>query len=397
MARVVSIKTKIHRTPEDAVPDVLLPGFSSTRIIPHPHRIHNSAVELHLGHIPQVESLYGGKLRPCGVGSCGIRRIKNVSKSEKRYDSDSQKQIAVEYLDLLPDGSFSGTSTKIYQKNEPSILLPCQDYQSVAESKKRVARGLTKRGKQRIEDGCYLLERRFGVTNLGFYTLTLSLQSREDVESFNDVAALCLKRYLEKIKRLYERRGHRFSYIGVWEIHPSRSARAGFPILHFHYVAPCYQEGAKRFVVASHEVRDLWSDCVERYTGITLARDCRVGTEVCRTNCGGYLAKYISKSFIDSSLPGSGGGNPGLSSWYSISRNLLACVNACTSGLGTILAEAIVRDIDRGDSSDYFTIAGVVEKDVDGKSCVLGYWFVASPWLHSMFSQDYDSCIEEFL
>jgi hypothetical protein len=397
MTDVVSVKTKIHRTPEDAVQDVCCPGFSSTRTIPHPHRTHNSAVELRLGNVVQIESLYGGKIRPCGRGSCGIKRVKSVSKNEKCYDSISQKLVAVEYLDVLPSGEYADTSTKVYQKTDSSILLPCQDNQSVAASNSRVAAGLTKRGRERIEDGCFLLERKFGITNLGFYTLTLNLHTRDEVQAFNDVAALCLKRFLEKIKRLYERRRCRFSYVGVWEIHPARTARSGFPVLHFHYIAPCYKEGSKEYVVSSSEVRSLWSGCVRRYTGCQFERDCRVGTETCRTNPGGYLAKYFSKGVVGADVPGGGGGHVGLSSWFSLSRNLLDCINSCTSGLGTVLSEAIVGDIHRGIQSNYFSIAGVVEKDIGGKPCILGYWFVASSWLHGMFSQDYDSCLQEFL
>lgn len=75
MAGLVSMKTKIHHPPEGAVQDVCCAGFSSTRTIPHPHRTYNSAFELHLGHVAQVESLYGGKLRPCGRVLVGLGEL----------------------------------------------------------------------------------------------------------------------------------------------------------------------------------------------------------------------------------------------------------------------------------------------------------------------------------
>jgi hypothetical protein len=369
-------------------------GFASNIKIPHPHRLKQDATKERIGHISQFSRSIRGSIRPCGKGTIGYAPQKKVSKLEAEYDRASQEVIAVEYQAADPStGELSDGIVRVDQATDEALYsLPCQESQPVAREP-RIADNLTARGKKYIEDGCFLLERKYGVTNLGFYTLTLSINNKVDNDEFNSQAATILKRFLEKVKRYYEKSGQTWLYIGVWEIHPSRSFRVGYPVLHFHYVAPCYISGTKQFVLTSSQVRDFWSSTIRSTGNIRLERECRVGSEVCRKNCGGYLAKYYCK------------GNSGalgeipefnqcpLSSWYSLSRNLLDLIRRCTIPVGRFIGGDNERANIPDFLSDYTSVSGEIVKNIDGRDVILGYWFVLNPYFHGCTLVEVDTIL----
>lgn len=348
--------------------------FTSTRTIPHPHRIKQDASKDRLGDVYSPVGRVRGTIRPTGRGFIGYAPDPKIIPSEKNYDERSLESIAVEYL-------VEGEVVRCPQKSGIELdPLPCQKNQSVAAP--RIAAGLTSRGRKNIEDGGLILMERYGRNRLGFYTLTLSLDNEEDIQSFNDVAATALKRYLEKVKRYYERNGCKFYYLGVWELHPGRTARCGYPVLHFHYIAPCYFPGKKEFILKPDKIRDMWTSSVRATSGVQFARDCRIGAEIVKRNASGYLAKYMSKGV----QPGCDDVSPvpvvRLSSWYSLSRNLLKFIKSCRFPVASFLVEGHPDGSLRGFLSDYCSSFGSVEVEFGDKKVVLGYWFVVNKCFH---------------
>lgn len=373
-------------------------SFASTFNIPHPHRLKQCAAKERIGHISQLSRSIRGTIRPCGRGTIGYVPQKKVSKLEAEYDSKSLDTIAIEYQSVCDGtGELLDEAIRVAQKSEVTPLpLPCQESQPVA-SEPRIADNLTARGKKYLEDGCFLLQRKYGVTNLGFYTLTLSMNTKDEIDQFNSQAATVLKRFLEKVKRRYESACQTWVYIGVWEIHPSRSKRVGYPVLHFHYVAPCYLSKTKEFILTSQQIRRLWSSTVANVCGVRLGRDCRIGSEVCHTNCGGYLAKYYCK------------GNSGtlgelpeyspcpLSSWYSLSRNLLQLIRRCTIPVGHFVGSDNQCSTIRDFLDSYSIKSGEVVREIDGREVILGYWFVLSEYFHECTLVATDAILDESL
>lgn len=358
-------------------------AFASSSNIPHPHRICRDAAEERLAGVEQLHRAFRGSIRPCGKGTIGYAPRKKILKKDKESNRLSLRNIAIEYQDVDPvTGDLLDSSTRVLQKSEiPLYYLPCQESQSVA-LRKRSARGLTSRGKKRIEDSCFLLERKFGASRLGFYTLTISLTDRESVDAFNAKAACILKRFFEKIKRFYERKSEQFSYVGVWELHPIRSAKCGYPVLHFHYVAPCYRKKSQEFVLSSSQIRDIWTSTVSNGVGLQLERDCRIGCEIVRCSPGGYLSKYLYKGEYGYGDEGDGGGGFCLSSWYSLSRNLYRVVLACTTPVGEFVGDNSGGTGLRHFIDSYTAAHGVIKKDINGRETVLGYWFECTRYFH---------------
>lgn len=372
--------------------------YSRSSSIPHPHRLVRCGVKEKIGHVEGFTRAIRGSIRPCGKGTIGYAPIKKVSKAESEYDRNSIDTIAIEYQQVDDStGELLDGCVRVNQKSQISPLpLPCQESQPVAVNP-RVADNLTARGKKYLEDGCFLLERKYGIKNLGFYTLTLSIDNKHDNDVFNSQAATCLKRFLEKVKRHYETRGAEWLYIGVWEIHPSRTRTSGYPVLHFHYIAPCYLPGGSTFVLTSGQIRDIWTVTVEAFLGVRLKRECRIGSEICRKSSSGYLAKYYCK------------GNSGtlgevpeympctLSSWYSISRNLLQLVRRATIPIGRFVRDDSECSTIGNFLSVYTSQSGEVVKNIDGRDVILGYWFEINQYFHECMLVEIDAILNKHL
>lgn len=371
-------------------------SFASNTSIPQRHRLKVSCVNSRLENIEQVGNHIRGTIDCLGRGTIGFAPRKKITRAERDYDLQSQSVVSVEYLDIAPEtGEYKDTTTTIKQKNSPSPL-PCQRFRRVA-SEKRVALGLTRAAKKKIEEGCFLMERRFGLKGLGFYTLTLPTEDPQHIEAFNLRAAECLKRFFEKMRRLYEKRAAKFEYVGVWELHPGRSTRCQLPILHVHFVAPCRLEGSPGFVATSGEIRNAWSDCVRRVIGVSLLPDARIGSEILRKSAAGYLSKYMSKP-----ATGDGGGKPvlptvSLSSWASISSNLIRCIRASRINVGGLFGHDIGQD-DIGEmlnrtASRFGAITAILNERV----VTLGYWFDVADWVFPIIDQVASEAIGRYL
>lgn len=370
------------------------PDFASSYSIPHPHRLRQDCTKDNIGHISQFARSVRGSIRPCGKGTIGYVPPKKVSKQEAEYDTRVLDTIAIEYQDVDPStGELLDSCTRVNQSEANSLYpLPCQESQPVAVNP-RIADNLTTRGKKYLEDGCFLLERKYGIKGLGFYTLTLSLDNESDIMAFNAEAATILKRFLEKVKRAYERQNTAWLYVGVWEIHPGRSRNVGYPCLHFHYVAPCYKDGGQQFVLTSSEIRDIWTSTVATGLGIELSRKCRVGSEVCRKNSAGYLAKYYSKGNSRTVDETPGYVPCPLSSWYSVCRNLLHLIRRCTIPVGQFVGCDNQCPCIQSFLDDYTSSRGEVVKNIDGRDVVLGYWFVLDTYFHGCILVQIDSIL----
>lgn len=372
--------------------------YHSSKNIPHLHRVWIDAQVDRLENIISPLNPYRGSIRPCGKGTIGLAPIKELSASDRKYENDSRTVRGVEYLDMSEDG-FEYLETSTYVSQVKGIMpdpLPCQESRPVAQEK-RVAAGLTKLATKNIEDGCLLLERRYPLNYLGFFTLTLSLQTEEEIRSFNEVAATCLKRFLEKMKRLYAKRNSKFLYIGVWECHPCRRGGHSTPVLHFHYISPCRSTGKKGYVASSDEIRSLWTASVRTSTGHMDASPCRVGTEVLRKSCAGYLSKYFSKGGNSGREPDTSNEGIELSSWYSVSRNLLHCIRACTLSVGQF-AGGSGRTSDIQAFLNKFTVShGVVTKWVGEQLVPVCHWFIVKPFLKELLSVIAGENVAKFL
>ena len=220
-------------------------------------------------------------------------------------------------------------------------------HKSEMPKRKHGLNGITSHGRRQIEEGCYLLERRYG-RRLGFYTLTCHYTEVTDVYEFNRCLPEIQRRYFQELKREYERRGMVFSYVSVYEIQPSRYRETGVPAIHIHYVCPCYLPGTWEFVFSADELRTLWDRVTATVCGVSKSTSAAIDATVVKRSASAYLSKYLSKGGGEIRFLGNISPSQIPSRWWSMSKKLRASIRAATVPLSTSICEHIMYDISIG-------------------------------------------------
>ena len=381
-----------------------LPTYYSSAKIPQPHRLIHLGLpsQLEQRHDAAQEREYTCTVQFSGRGSIGIlrrsgerkltskqlldRATKLVGIEYKYSDIDGNDKFAlVQVKEDLPSPSYLVRSFDPSQRIEwlKDFAIRCQfrrqfDADVECQKSTRVAKGLTNRGKHILESGVAALVYKYGHRNLGFYTLTCPVNDTELIQSFNDNYPEIIRRFMQEVRRIYDRRGLVFNYVGCYEIQPDRYKRTGEQCLHFHYVAPCY-DSDKRFVLHHSEICSLYRRVIERVVGIRLSVNPRVDATVVRSNAGGYLAKYISKAVsVDSESP-SCKARASLSSWYSVSRSLLLAVKRLRLQLPGNISADIYGFTRRGEKHPWCSYQKAILKEINGEIRCVGIIFRLVP------------------
>jgi len=189
-----------------------LPAFKRTINRPRSHNYQVDASESNIGNRPIAgsERVFSGEVRPNGSGSFGFVRRKGEQARERTRSCDRKVRIlAVNYLDWDKYPGENNTTRVVRCEVPASRLNPLTLSKPLIgrSQKKRVAKGLTRRGIRNIESGIALLEHKYGVKGLGFYTLTCPFTETADIDAFNEAFPTIVKRFLEKMSRYYEKKG----------------------------------------------------------------------------------------------------------------------------------------------------------------------------------------------
>lgn len=387
------------------VPPLVL-MFHSTTNRPQPHRYIYVGTPDNLRQRTDVspDRTYSCRVGFSGRGSIGVLRRKGERKSEfipnvKREYNPSY----VEYRHTDACGDDVTTRLSLVEKPPSSYLvksfnrsqvleylaglaLRCKlqrnlDRENVSTRDRRVCKALTRRGKRAIDNGISLLEYRYGVRCLGFYTLTCPYTNSEEIQVFNDNYSTIVKRYLEWVKRQYVSRGLKFNYVGVHEIQPGRYRDTGDECLHLHYIAPA-MDSSGRFILLHGEMVDSYKRIIENTCGIPVNGTPRLDAALVKKSASSYLAKYYSKgSHIESNASG-GGARASLSTWHTISRGLLLAIRRSTIELPESYSDELFRSCRGGEIPPCVSYLAPVYIEVDGERLCCGCVFrLSKPFL----------------
>jgi len=199
-------------------------------------------------------------------------------------------------------------------------------------------RGITLNGRNKVFEGAALLQQRYR-GRLGFYTLTCPYKDSSLIYEFNRNIGEITRRWFQELRRFYARLKVTFSYVMVLEIQSDRYEESGIPVVHLHYVAPCYLPGTREWVLSATELRYLWMRCLSSVLGVEADTSPSVDAQVVKKSASGYLAKYLSKGYgmcewiadiCPSQLP---------KQWWSMSANVKRCLRRLTTQIPQPLAE----------------------------------------------------------
>lgn len=193
------------------------------------------------------------------------------------------------------------------------------------KASKRGSKGITTAARRLVSNACYLLEDKYGKDCLSFLTATLPAFSNPD-----DLSLICanwsdlIRKFIQELKRILERRGFPASMVWVTEIQEDRYLNTGViaPHLHLTMVGKKHRY-SKQWAISKGEVRSLW----ERLLGNLLGRPvtCQAATRVerPRKSLKAEMGKYMSKGGkVIAEIIQAGKGNQLPSSYAGCSDNL---------------------------------------------------------------------------
>lgn len=283
---------------------------------------------------------YSGRLFPSGKVTVGRVPPKRIAVDDARYEVERPKYeyykkqhwhhqngIVTEYVDTLVDGSELGLAS----------VSNCHK----TEARRYGLKGISRGGRTSVREGAYLLERRYG-RRLGFYTLTCPYTDEISIYSYNQSINYIQRAYFQELKREYERQGVTWSYISVLEIQTRRFDSTGVPVLHIHYLAPCYLPGTSSWICEADTLRNIWSRVLRNSVGAENNPSASVDAQVVHSSAVGYISKYMSKggestSFLAETCP-----DQLPSQWWSMSQNVRKAIRTATVQLPQEICESIL-------------------------------------------------------
>lgn len=294
---------------------------------------------LGLGSISSYELV--GKLSPSGKLSVGRVPIKKILRSDEEYERTRGK------YHFYQRRHWHYQQGLVVENAIRTIEPPGLGLSSVSNCHKdnRVSRhglkGISGNGRKIVRESCYVLEQKYR-KRLGFYTLTCPYTDLESIYSYNKNIAYIQRSFFQELKRAYERKGCTWSYVSVLEIQAKRYARTGVPVLHIHYISPCYVPGTYSWILKADEIRNIWGNVLSNIIFPVSSTQASIDAVVIAKSATGYISKYMSKgssevAFLAEICPGQ---LP--SQWWSTSRNVRACVRANTCVLPLAVCQSFI-------------------------------------------------------
>lgn len=275
------------------------------------------------------ERFYAGYLSPSGRVSIAVLPKPKIAHQDKVYQAAVPKTTGYIEYDVNTVDNTATVATEYYSSSSPLGLSGVQNHHEKTQSRRYGLKGISAGGRKRVREGCYLLERKYG-KRLGFYTLTCPYTDEKLVYEFNRNIAEVARRYFQKLKRYYEGCGQVWSYVSVYEYQTRRYDSDGIPVLHIHYLAPCYRGGTYQWVCEADELRAIYASACAEVVCSNVDTSAAVDSAVIRKSAVGYISKYMSKGgdICDELAQTCSSQVP--SQWWSMSANVRAAIARCT-------------------------------------------------------------------
>ncbi len=212
-------------------------------------------------------------------------------------------------------------------------------------------RGITSLGGHRVRNACYLLTREAGKHRLSFSTVTVPNLSEKHMVKLHLRWHEVIDRYRLLLSRQLISAGLTGEIVGVSEVQEKRYDRAGFPVLHAHFIfVGCMSRGGWIITPDRHDY--IWRKSLESVLSIRLSSvsaACKL--QPVRKDAAGYLGKYMSKGTSAVASAVADGFEWALpKQWWNCSRSLSKRMSKqirnFTEGVPWLIAQAVARNAD---------------------------------------------------
>lgn len=319
---------------------------------------------------PSSSPAMAGTIQPSGRFSMGFVPRKKLSQKDLTYQANCDTWDCT-VTSCYKSGRGVIKRYSWVQSRNPHRFIDTP-YLGKIQRSRRGLRGLTQYAKKYIRESCYILESKYGVKNLGFYTLTIPTcslyEAWEVVGNWTRIV-----KYFFKLLRNYcvKKTSKPLYYVGVHEIQPERSARDSIPYYHAHFVMPCYLPGTWEWIVSSDTFRSIWRQSI--IASVPTLRTANFGasvdTSVVRKSASGYLSKYFSKGSSLTPYPSCSL----LSSWYYSSTEMKAMYKSSCTRLSSDDCIYLVNNLTNSSVVEYWDWVTTKSLDND-REVIRGYW-----------------------
>lgn len=274
------------------------------------------------------ERLFSGRLFPSGRITVGCLPKKKILEGDKEYERARPK---VSYFKRTHYDYEKGLVREYGVRTEEDSSLGLSDVPNCHKVQKRRhgLKGIPRSGRYRVLEGATVLQQRYG-RRLGFYTLTCPYTEPEKVYEFNRCFQEIMRRFFQELKRAYHRIGADFAYVAAYEIQEERYHETSIPVLHVHWVSPCYLPNSYQFAVTADEIRGIYERVLCSVVAPPTSCSSALDSQVVKKSASGYLAKYLSKGGNIVEVIADAAPSQVPSKWWSMSRNLLSAIKKLT-------------------------------------------------------------------
>lgn len=248
------------------------------------------------------EAYFRGKVYPDNSYTVGYVPAKKKRVADERYDSEYESQLNSYECTVVEFGRTVRKEVKFFDRGAtPSRFI--NSTESSQEKRKYGKKGITAYGKRVVSNSALLLQKHFGRRRLGFATATIPPvgfeASRIIIEAWGEIT----RRFFQELKRIFQRGGKEFVYVGCTEIQERRFVREGIAFPHLHWVYNSRGRSGKAWNVSANDIRSTWARvvirvCESRGLGGLLSADdfqASIDCQVVKKSANSYLGKYLSK------------------------------------------------------------------------------------------------------
>jgi hypothetical protein len=186
------------------------------------------------------------------------------------------------------------------------------------------SKSMTKRMARRIRNTAFILQEKYGATNLSFLTLTVPSVSPEELRKIADNWGAMVHKFLVWLRYQCEKLNFPLEYVYCTEIQSKRLQQKGEYALHLHLVFRGRNGKKSPWAITPKKARTQWVRCIRAVLGHgNFCKSALENLQRVRKSAGGYLSKYMSKG--TNSIPSGHEANslpaPQIN-WGGYSRNL---------------------------------------------------------------------------
>lgn len=266
-----------------------------------------------------VTPKYTGKIWPNGrFGVSRVRETPFLSQSESHSETEESQFNSAAVV------AHGAEATLKFRGKWEAVMHAGLSNDAISHKRaKRGTKGITRHGRNLIENAGLVMERIYGTRRLSFGTVTVPNVPREVAEKIALDWSEILRRFVQNLRRGLLSKGLQPAIFGVTEIQEKRLQRTGIPALHLHFVFVGRRRRKSSWLVNRKNIRKWWKAALKPYVPSNTDFSACENVVAVKKSAASYLGKYLSKGSQSADRVVQECGEQWLpSAWYTISDSL---------------------------------------------------------------------------